>query len=65
MLAVRTTFDGKEIHVPPDARGIPPCSVIVLFEEGQPDSKAEWLKMQEQALAKAWDDKEDAVYDAL
>jgi hypothetical protein len=32
-------------------------------EEDNPADDAEWLKMQEQSLAKAWDDKGDSVYD--
>jgi hypothetical protein len=65
MLAVRATYDGKEIHIPEDAKGIPPCNVIVLFEQEEPAEDIGWLKIQEQALAKAWDDEEDAVYDQL
>ncbi|MBU4400355.1 MAG: hypothetical protein KKE86_13600 [Planctomycetes bacterium] len=65
MLAIRTTYDGKEIHIPKDAKGVPPCSVIVLFEEEGSAGDADWLKLQEQTLAKAWDDEEDAVYDNL
>jgi hypothetical protein len=63
MLAVRATYDGKEIQIPEDAKGIPPCKVIVLFEEDEPAGDAGWPKIQEQTLATAWDDEEDAVYD--
>lgn len=65
MLAMRTRYDGKKISVPPDARGVGPCDVIVLFEEEESHGDAELLKMQEESLAKAWDDKEDAVYDKV
>ena len=65
MLAVRATYDGKEIHIPETAQGIPPCNVIVLFEKDESAADLDWLKLQEQTLAKAWDDKEDAVYDNL
>lgn len=65
MLAIRTTYDGKEIHVPETAKNVPPCNVIVLFEEDESAADADWLNIQEQTLAKAWDDKEDAVYDNL
>jgi hypothetical protein len=65
MLAVRAIYDGKEIHIPEDARGIPPCNVIVLFEKDEPAIDGEWLKVQEQTLANAWDDEEDSVYDNL
>ena len=65
MLAIRATYDGKEIHIPESAQGIPPGNVIILFEEDEPHGDAGWLKAQEQALANAWDDKEDSVYDNL
>jgi len=65
MQAIRATYDGKEIHIPKAAQGIPPCNVIVLFEEDKPTDDAEWLRMQEQSLANAWDDKEDSVYDEM
>jgi len=61
MQAIRATYDGKEIHIPKAAQGMPPCNVIILFEEDNPADDAEWLRMQEQSLAKAWD---DSVYDA-
>lgn len=63
MLAIQATFDGKEIHIPKDTKDIPPCNVIVLFEEDETAEDADWLKLQEQSLANAWDDKEDGVYD--
>lgn len=65
MLVIRTRYDGKEIRVPRNAKGLPPCNVIVLFEEEEPSESAEWIKMQEESLVKAWDDKEDAVYDQV
>ena len=65
MLAIRGTYDGKIIHFPEETKGIPPCNVIVLFEEDDTAEDAGWLKMQEQSFAKAWDDKEDSVYDKL
>ena len=65
MLVVRATYDGKKIYIPEEAKAIPPCNVIVLFEEDERGKDLGWLKLQEQTLAKAWDDKEDAVYDNL
>jgi hypothetical protein len=64
MLAIRATYDGKEVHIPKNVQDIPPCNVIVLFEEDRPADDSAWLRMQEQSLAKAWDDKEDSVYDS-
>lgn len=63
MLAIRTQFDGKEIRIPEEAKGLPPDDVIVLFEEQRHVSDGDWLKVQEQTLANAWDDKEDSIYD--
>ena len=63
MLAVRAKYDGREIHVPECARPSAPCNVIVLFEEQEASTGVQWLKLQEQTLAKAWDDKEDGIYD--
>ena len=63
MLAIRTRFDGKEIQLPEDVKGLPPGDVIVLFEEQPHVSDNDWLTMREQSLANAWDDKEDSVYD--
>jgi hypothetical protein len=63
MLAIRTQFDGKEIHLPEEAQGLPPGNVIVLFEDERHVSDSDWLKIQEQAMAGAWDDEEDSIYD--
>lgn len=65
MLAIRARYDGKEILVPKNAQRIPPCDVIVLFEDDKSGENGDWLKMQEQSLEKAWDDKEDAIYDQI
>ncbi len=63
MLAIRTQFDGQMIRLPDEAKGLPPGDVIVLFEDDRHVSDSDWLKAQEQGLAKAWDDKEDSIYD--
>ena len=65
MLAVRTRYDGKDVRIPQAARPPGPCNVIVLFEEDESFRDAEWLKLQEKNLAKAWDNEEDAVYDRV
>ena len=63
MLAVRTHFDGKKIRLPENARHLPPCDVIVLFEESDSSVDDDWLRAQQEALSQAWDDEEDSVYD--
>jgi hypothetical protein len=63
MLAIRTRFDGKEIHLPAETKGLPAGNVIVLFEGERHVSDSDWLKIQEQTMADAWDDEEDSIYD--
>jgi hypothetical protein len=63
MLAIRTRLDGREIHLPAEAKGLPPGNVIVLFEDERHASDSDWLKIQERTMADAWDDKEDSIYD--
>jgi hypothetical protein len=67
MLAIKAVFDGSKIVLPEKMGDVTPGEVIVVFEA--PSSidheKAEWMKIQELSLAKAWDNDEDSVYDAL
>ena len=67
MLAIKAHFDGEKVVVPEEVRGTPPTDVIVIFEDA-PDKATEqqlWLKAQEAAFTKVWDNKEDAVYDSM
>jgi hypothetical protein len=66
MLAVKATFDGERIVLPDQVRGLPPGQVIVIFEEAvDGEDRTLWVRAQEAAFAKAWDDPEDEVYDRL
>lgn len=67
MRAIKTHFDGKTIMVPKELRKAPPGDVLVIFQEapGDEDDSLAWLKAQEAAFAKVWDNDEDAVYDSL
>lgn len=66
MLAVKATFDGERIVLPDELRGVPPGKVIVIFEDAaDAEDRALWLKAQEAAFDKAWDNPEDEVYDRL
>lgn len=67
MLAIKARFDGSKIVLPEELGNITPGEVIVVFEAplSIDHEKAEWMKIQEQSLAKAWDNDEDSVYDAL
>ena len=66
MLAVKATFDGEHIVLPEEVRGVAPGRVIVIFEDaGDVDDRLLWLKAQEAAFAKTWDNPEDEVYDRM
>jgi hypothetical protein len=66
MIAVKARFDGQRIVLPNDLAGVPPGNVIVIFEDADDaQDRALWLKAQEEAFAKAWDNPEDAVYDQM
>ena len=67
MLAVQARYDGKKIVLPKAARKAAPGKVIVVFEDApmRRDEARRWLKAQEPAFAKAWDNDADAIYDQL
>ena len=67
MQAIKAHFDGKTIKVPKELRKAPPGDVLLIIPERsrQPDDSVSWLKAQETAFAKVWDNDEDAVYDQL
>ena len=67
MQAIKAHFDGKKIKVPEDLRKTPPGEVLVIVQEARVDSddSSGWLKAQETAFTKVWDNDEDAVYDTL
>jgi len=67
VVAIKTHFDGKKIKVPRELRKAPPGEVLVIVQErgAAADDTAGWLKAQEAAFAKVWDNDEDAVYDSL
>jgi TusA-related sulfurtransferase len=67
MQAIKAHFDGKTIQIPNALRKVPPGEILLIVEEKQQDrdDHAAWLKAQEDAFAKVWDNDEDAVYDSL
>jgi TusA-related sulfurtransferase len=66
MVAIKTHFDGQTIKVPKELRNAPPGEVLVIVHDQTPTADdAPWLKAQESAFAKVWDNDEDAVYDSL
>ena len=67
MLAIKAVYDGSKIVLPESLANVAPGEVIVVFDASKIDSgqTAEWMKLQEESFAKAWDNDEDSVYDAL
>ena len=67
MVASKAHFDGKTIVFPESMRGAPAGDVLIIFEKLPRDLEENhgWLKAQEAAFAKVWDNDEDAVYDSL
>lgn len=65
--AIKAHFDGKSIKLPKEIRNVPPGEILLIVEEGQPeaDDSSAWMKAQETAFAKVWENDEDAVYDSL
>jgi len=67
MLAIRATFDGTRILLPPDTEGLAPGQAIVIFENDpdQRQASEDWLRAQEPAFRKAWENDEDGIYDSV
>ena len=68
MNAIRATFDGSRVILPPEASGHQPGTVIVIFEDDRDDWDGvdqAFLAAQEATLAKVWDYPGDAIYDEL
>jgi hypothetical protein len=67
MHVMKGTFDGEKVIIPGEVRGFPPGEVIVVFANGDEsgEERNAWTRIQESAIAKAWTNDEDAIYDAL
>jgi hypothetical protein len=67
MLAVKAEFDGERIVLPGSAKGLPVGEVLVVFPGAATGDgeRAVWERAQQEALARVWDNEEDAVYDTL
>jgi hypothetical protein len=66
MRAIKAHFDGRTIKVPKELRKVPPGEILLIIQgNGKNKEDAAWLKAQETAFAKVWDNDEDAVYDSL
>jgi len=67
MLAIKAQFDGEKILLPKDVAEMAPGEVIVIFEseQGHGEEAGAWMRIQQDAFARAWDNPEDAAYDLL
>lgn len=62
MKAIKVIFDGEKVVLPDDISELQPGEVILVFGAGQ---DMDWIRAQESALERAWDNEEDAVYDSV
>lgn len=67
MRAIKAHFDGKTIKLPKQLKHVAPGEVLVVFNNKEVDDadRTSWLKAQESAFAKTWDNDEDSIYDTL
>lgn len=68
MIAVRATFDGKQIVLPEGVDPPPVGEVFVMFEEPESSDdqeRAVWRQASWESLRKVWDNPHDAIYDDL
>lgn len=65
MHAIKAKYDGCRVILPEPLPDIAPGEVILIFETASGDEANAWLKAQESAFAKTWDNDEDGVYDKL
>ena len=68
MLALKARFNGKKVVLPKGRVKAKPGTVIVIFGKMQRTRRrksASWIKAQEKAFAKVWDNAEDTIYDSL
>lgn len=65
MRTVKAHFDGKNVVIPASATGLPPGEVFLVFTDRGDTVDAEWLSVQEAALAGVWDNEDDAAYDSM
>jgi TusA-related sulfurtransferase len=67
MRVIKAKFDGKTIKLPKQLKQIAPGEVLIIFDSAPAANgdRSSWLKAQELAFAKVWDNDEDAIYDTL
>ena len=62
MKTIRAVFDGEKIVLPDEFTGLEPGEVLLVVAGAQ---DLDWVKAQEESLAKVWDNDEDSAYDAM
>jgi hypothetical protein len=65
MTAIRATSDGHSVIVPTELIGHGSGSKSVIFDASEAADRMSWSAAQESALAKVWDNADDAIYDDL
>ena len=67
MRVIKAQFDGKSIKLPKHLKQVAPGEVLVIFDSVASGNgeRSPWLKAQEAAFAKVWDNDEDSIYDTL
>jgi len=63
---VKAKFDGKQVVFPEDFEAPPAGDVVVVFEVDDWDTQdPAYLAMLDEALAKAWDNPDDEVFNDM
>ncbi len=62
MKTIKAIFDGEKVILPDDIDQLEPGEVILVFGAGH---ELAWVRAQEGALTKVWDNDEDAAYDSV
>ena len=65
MRTVRAHFDCKNVVIPPDAKGLSPSDVLLVFTDPNDGVDAAWLGAQEAALARVWENDDDAAHNSM
>ena len=67
MRVIKAHFDGESIKLPKQRKQQAPGEVLVIFNSAATtaDDRASWLKAQQAAFAKVWDNDKDSIYDRL
>jgi len=67
MVAIKAHFDGEKVVLPDDIPTVAPGEVILIFPDlaDHTSESDSWMKAQEPAFTKVWENDEDAIYDSM